>query len=227
VIHRLVFHPLASYPGPLFSKISGIPQLLAAWGGYSHERIRALHEEYGDVVRYAPWRLSFNTVEAVRDIYEDRKANLVKTGFIDIPNALYGRGSLHSMIDREAHASLRRLISYALSDHALKDSEEFAVSRIRVFCDYIGDSQSGGWTKGQNMTDWANMLTVDILGELSFGASFGSLEAGESPIPSLLKQNFIYQHRVCRCPYVMFYITVALTNLCRIFALHEDHHSFH
>jgi hypothetical protein len=106
------------------------------------------------------------------------------------------------MIDREAHAHLRRLISYALSDHALKESEEYAVSRIRAFCEYIGDSQSGGWTKGRNMTDWANMLTVDILGELSFGASFGSLEAGESPIPQLLKQNFIYQHRVCRCPYV-------------------------
>lgn len=150
-------------------------------------------------MQYAPSRLSFRTIEALHDIYEDRKVtpNLVKTGFIMIPHYLYGRGSLHSMVDREEHATLRRLIQHALSDHALKESEELVISRIRAFCDLIGTSaHGGGWTKAQNLTDWSNLLTVDILGELSFGASFGSLEAEDSPIPSLLKANFVYQQRV-------------------------------
>ena len=45
------FHPLAHHPGPLRCKLSKFWIGFLSLGGRSHEYIKRLHEEHGDVVR--------------------------------------------------------------------------------------------------------------------------------------------------------------------------------
>lgn len=52
VVYRLSpFHPLASYPGPLYLKVSKLSLIWIASRGAQHKFIKQLHERYGDVVR--------------------------------------------------------------------------------------------------------------------------------------------------------------------------------
>ena len=52
VLYRISpVHPLAQYPGPFWCKTSKLWWGLLVMRGYSHYRLRALHEQYGDVIR--------------------------------------------------------------------------------------------------------------------------------------------------------------------------------
>lgn len=65
-IYNVTFHPLAKFPG---KKIDGAFQFPWHWHqmrGNSASYIKSLHDEYGEVVRISPFRLSFNTSQAWR-----------------------------------------------------------------------------------------------------------------------------------------------------------------
>ena len=47
-IYRLTFHPLAKYPGPLLSKLSGWPTFWEARSGNRHMETWKQHEIYGE-----------------------------------------------------------------------------------------------------------------------------------------------------------------------------------
>lgn len=52
IVYRLSpFHPLASYPGPVINKLSGLWMAWIAWRGKRHLYVQRLHDEYGDFVR--------------------------------------------------------------------------------------------------------------------------------------------------------------------------------
>ena len=58
----------------------------------------------------------------------------------------------------------------------------------------IAVSAKDEWSKPRDMSDWANNLTIDILGELCFGKTFGALEAGGHMVAELLiSSTRIYQ----------------------------------
>lgn len=88
VIYQLYFHPLASYPGPLWAKISGSRRGYHAWRGDLHHDMWRCHQKYGlqcsstpdcqvfsmltmetcPYVRYSPNYLLFDTTEACKGL---------------------------------------------------------------------------------------------------------------------------------------------------------------
>jgi hypothetical protein len=69
VIYNLDLSPLAGYPGPKLWAATKISFNLHTLRGTSAVAFRRLHEEYGEVVRYAPDALAFNAPEAWDEIY--------------------------------------------------------------------------------------------------------------------------------------------------------------
>lgn len=139
------------------------------------------------MVRYAPNCLSLNSVKALHDIYGDRNANLVKTGWTEASEYINQPANLHTYSDKRQHAQRKRLLAHAFSENALQAAEEFMLEKIRVWCDYLGQDSKHevdqkGWSEAKDMGHWSNLLTLDILGELCFGASFGGMEAGNHTI---------------------------------------------
>ena len=154
----------------------------------------------GDIVRFSPNKLSFRTTGALHDIYTDRRANVVKSGWTSTGLRINPGITTHVLSDRTLHAARRRLLNQAFSESAMKGLEKYVIERIQEWCGYLGepktDSDKDGWSKQRDLGTWSTLLTVDVLGELSFGSSFGAMKAGYSYIMELLLSSARFQTRV-------------------------------
>ncbi|RFU30817.1 hypothetical protein B7463_g5524, partial [Scytalidium lignicola] len=174
VIYRVYFHPLAAFPGPKISAITYIPYLWNLMEGYQIDHVGRLHKEYGDVVRIGPNQLSFTNADAWKDIYGHRqgKPEMDKDRKFYTPHP----GGEHIIIaNRENHSRLRKNLSHGMSDSSIRQQEpliqsyaDLLLRRIEVHC------QDGELP--QNMCSWYNWFTFDVIGDLTFGESFGCLE---------------------------------------------------
>ena len=63
--------------------------------------------------------------------------------------------------------------------------EKYILGNIRDFCTGLGSKASfvtekagekRQWSAAQNMADWSNYLTFDVMGDLCFGKAFKMLE---------------------------------------------------
>lgn len=60
--------------------------------------------------------------------------------------------------------------------------EKYILANVRTFCTNLGqpkassEKSTSGWSVAQNMSDWCNYLTFDVMGDLCFGKAFEMLE---------------------------------------------------
>ncbi|KAF2094506.1 cytochrome P450 [Rhizodiscina lignyota] len=178
-VYRLFFHPLAKYPGPVVAKVTAWRDVYHAYRGDKHLDFHQLHQKYGPVVRYGPNTLSFNHPAALKAIY-GHKANVRKSDFyLSFPVAP-GVFSTHTAIDRAAHARKRRVMSHAFSEAALKSVEDYVLGHVRTYIQQLAGGTSNAWTEPRDVATWSAYLGFDVMGDLSFGKSFGMLE-GDNP----------------------------------------------
>lgn len=184
IIYRLVFHPLARFPGPMLAactevssvKGSRIPRgmklscMSQLWfitvltGGRSPFRISEVHEKYGDVVRIAPNELSFRTANSHKDIYGNPKGGKVFTKsdyFYKTPNIRYP--NIGFVQDPVHHRIQKRTLAPAFSAQAQRDNEDHIRSHIERFVARLG-TMGGPETGGVDMSAAYNWLTFDIVG---------------------------------------------------------------
>ena len=205
-VFRVYFHPLSKYPGPLLWKLTQWTEAKSAWEGRRHVDLQLMHEKYGNVVRIGPNKLSFNTASAVKDIYTDRKANMIKSGWTHTGERINPSITTHSTSDRQVHAARRKLLNDAFSDRAMNSLDKYIVEQIRQWCSKLGDAdgnaedEMAGWSKGREMAQWSTFLTLDVLGELCFGASFGAIKSGGSYVLDLLLESARFQQAVTFLP---------------------------
>lgn len=140
---------------------------------------KLLHDKYGSVVRLSPNELSFNTVQAWTDIYGHRPGRLdlakdpIHVGAVD---PMPGVQTI-SMAGRENHARQRKALSYGFSKQALWAQEDI----VQGFVSKLQDNFDRYAQRGEefDIVKWFNFITFDVIGDLSFGESFGCLENGE------------------------------------------------
>lgn len=134
---------------------------------------------YGPVVRLSPNELAFNSAQAFTDIYGHRAGRLdlekdpIHVGAVDpVPGV-----STISMADRENHARQRKALSHGFSKKALWEQEAVIQGFVDMFIDRVHEFGQGNQVF--DIVKWYNFLTFDIIGDLSFGESFGCLDRGE------------------------------------------------
>ncbi|KXJ94060.1 cytochrome P450 [Microdochium bolleyi] len=178
-VYRLWFHPLAEYPGPFLNRVSWLPGALWTLRGRLPMETRKLHDIYGPVVRLSPNELAFNTPQAFTDIYGHRPGRLdlekdpIHVGAVDpVPGV-----STISMSDRENHARQRKALSHGFSKKALWEQEATVHEFIDLLVNRVHAFAEAGETF--DIVRWYNFVTFDIIGDLSFGESFGCLETGD------------------------------------------------
>lgn len=86
----------------------------------------------------------------------------------------------HSVVSNDVdHSRIRRLLSHAFSDSALREQEELITSYLDLFIKKL-HQQILGTAQGKiNLVQWYNFTTFDILGDLCFDESFGALSKGQ------------------------------------------------
>lgn len=171
--YNLYLHPLSAFPGPKIAAISQIPIAKELWTGKVHVWLRQLHDTYAsDVVRVSPNELSFISPEAWKDIYSTRPGH---PGFPKDPVAFGGKNSILTANNAD-HSRMRRLLSHAFSEKALREQEGLIKVHVQTLIDGI-KKQIAGPAKGKiNIVDWYHWATFDIIGDLAFGEPFNCLQ---------------------------------------------------
>ncbi|KAK0642473.1 Cytochrome P450 monooxygenase rdc4 [Lasiodiplodia hormozganensis] len=178
-IYNVYFHPLSKYPGPKLYAASRIPYALDLSYGTINQAISDAHKKYGDVVRIAPNELSFISGDtAWNDIYGFRGAKKPEFGK---DRDWYNKpvNGTYSMLGagREDHSRMRRVFSHAFSDKALREQEPLIQRYIGMLMQRFGEKARAG--VDVDLVRYYNFTTFDIIGDLTFGESFGCLETDD------------------------------------------------
>ncbi|KAG8530292.1 uncharacterized protein KY384_004794 [Bacidia gigantensis] len=73
---------------------------------------------------------------------------------------------------------IRRLVSHAFSEQALREQEPLITYYFDLLISRLHQEVSGAQQGKVNLVQWLNFTTFDILGDLCFDESFGALESG-------------------------------------------------
>lgn len=76
---------------------------------------------------------------------------------------------------RENHSHYRRLFSHGFSDRSLREQEPIIRGYVDMLVNGLERDSNNGKTP-LDMAEWFNWTTFDIVGDLTFGESFGCLE---------------------------------------------------
>ncbi|KAK2035890.1 cytochrome P450 [Colletotrichum somersetense] len=172
ILYNVTLHPLSKYPGPKLWAATRIPYALMVIRGDEHKTMLALHKRYNaDVVRVSPNQLSYQHPDAWKDIMGHRSGGRSEENGKD-PDRV-DRNNYHIIsADRHDHARYRRVLSHGFSAKSMQEQQPL----IKDYIDLLIKRLCGLASKGPvDMVAWYNFTTFDIIGDLSFGESFGCL----------------------------------------------------
>ncbi|KAF2012093.1 cytochrome P450 monooxygenase-like protein [Aaosphaeria arxii CBS 175.79] len=179
-IYNLYFHPLHHIPGPFWSRASGIPYNLRMRRGTVAPWLLAAHARYGDAVRVNPNEVSFISGEtAWQDIYGFHHGGGSKNGKKNLTSAAYLKdrrwfplplNKTWSIIasDEETHGRMRRNLSHAFSEKALKEQEGIIQGYVGLLVERLKECVEEGRSE-VNVMRWYNYTTFDVIADLMFG----------------------------------------------------------
>ncbi|GLA63287.1 hypothetical protein AtubIFM54640_004427 [Aspergillus tubingensis] len=180
VIYNLFLHPLAHYPGPTLWRAFRFPFILTNISGQLPHRIHDFHTQYGDIVRVAPDELSFIDARAWRDIYTSDREFVRPHQYKDQPP---GKTAPNLIACSEAdHARLRKNLAPGFSEKFTALQEPILQKYIdALFAKLDAKITSSGpdsatQSADLDLVEWINYLAFDVIGDLTWGSSFGCLE---------------------------------------------------
>ena len=148
--------------------------------------IKKLHDEYGPVVRVAYNELSFIDPQAWKDIYgfaEKNQSNTTESYLPKYDKFYLTRGETPSLISEgpERHKLLRRHLSKSFGEQAIQQKEQLVTKYVNLLMEKLHkQSQQSAERDSReplNIAKWFNWTSFDIIGEMTFGESFGCLDS--------------------------------------------------
>lgn len=174
-IYNIYFHPLSRFPGPASHAISRIPYFYRAINGTLPFDMLDFHRRYGNIVRIAPDELAFSHPDAWKDIMGRRNSEEAEMGKamwfyrpIDEPLHILNETS-------EQHKNLRRQMAHGFSEKGMRDQEPLIRKYVDLLLEKLHEQSRKPGGNPVILSDWYNFTTFDIIGDLTFGESFGCL----------------------------------------------------
>ncbi|PLB46346.1 cytochrome P450 monooxygenase [Aspergillus steynii IBT 23096] len=208
IVYRLFLHPFAKYPGPRLAAISNWYTTFYAWRGDLHLQVRHWHEQYGDVMRFGPSSLSFNTHTGMGVIYGAR-ANVHKAEGYASMSASRRTPNTITAVDKTVHGFKRRIMGQVFSDPGLRSVQERFLMNIRDFTALLchddrpwstgsGESEDG-WGPTKDMGRICGWLAFDIISGLCYDEDFHMLHSPELRwFPSCIVQPKVFDWKIDR-----------------------------
>ncbi|KAI1386173.1 cytochrome P450 [Hypoxylon trugodes] len=190
VLYQIFFHPLRSYPGPFTAKLWDIYNAYPAYNQDAHLIARQNQLKYGPVIRHGPNKLVFNSLLALRDIYQNDR--LTKTGAYAV---------------MRADATARNVFNArnnGLIDRFMRRFEPTMVEQVDIFLEQLLIASRKSIPV--DMTDRAKRLGMDIAGLLGFGYDLRLQTSDENyPILKAIGKSGFWAYVFFHCPSLRFW----------------------
>lgn len=188
LLHRLLFHPLRSHPGPFWAKFSDLYNTYHIVKKDEAKNFHLLHDRYGPVVRYGPNRLSVKSADAVRMLYTNTRYTMKADSYLAFPRDPEN-ASLFSIINKQAHTRKRRVLRHGFSESSLQEAQgtikKHVATMLRCIEHLEDDDQEGWrvdglkpgqgkdmWGAPKNWSTWVNRYSFDLASDLSLSETF-------------------------------------------------------
>lgn len=144
--------------------------------------MKQLHDKYGDVVQISPNEVSFTSNTAWQDIYGFRTGK--HKGHLNMQKdpVWYTRSPTGQSIitaDDADHSRFRKVLAHAFSAQALAKQEDILHRYVDLLVNRLKETLSTD-ERPQDMTEWYNWTTFDVIADLMFGEPFGCLQNRET-----------------------------------------------
>ncbi|TQV99045.1 cytochrome P450 3A17 [Cordyceps javanica] len=131
-----------------------------------------MHRKYGPIVRVSPNQIALDGSIGWSNVFShatNKKAEFGK------PFEQYFPGDTTSLIGapKDRHRRIRRQLGHAFSASALAEQEATVTQYVDMLLDKLHQLEKGG--DQFDIIPWLNFTTFDIIGDLAFSDSFGSL----------------------------------------------------
>ncbi|KAL1889734.1 hypothetical protein Sste5346_008720 [Sporothrix stenoceras] len=170
-VHRVFFHPLRTYPGPLLGKLTSLYMTATTALGHNTYTRFDLHRKYGPVVRTGPNELSFADQDTIKAIYGQSSEPCLKAPSFYKGFTMTGTESVFSSTDRDLHVRMRRLLSNGFSQKGVVHFETDIASLVERYLRIVGDAAGAPL----DLYDLTHHLFLDITSHLAFARSFDAL----------------------------------------------------
>lgn len=138
----------------------------------------------GSTFRYRPDGLMINSPTGHHSIYNP-KANVTKGTSYKVWPRKANEMNTWNCTDNAKHANKRRVLNYVFSENAVRSAETYVINHVNRWCELLGENTESEWSEPRDMTQWANHLVFDILGDLCFGKSMETKEPGENELKAV------------------------------------------
>ncbi|KAK4173768.1 cytochrome P450 [Triangularia setosa] len=168
ILNNLLFSPLlASIPGPLLARISGVLITLVDLSGLHAQVLHRLHQKHGPIIRIGPNEHSFSNPDATKAIYVPGTTCIKSSVY-----SAFGRQGMFQMQDPDQHQHRQRRVSHIFSTSSTIHVEPLVQ---RVINNLI---QEGIRDSGH--VALFRIMALDVSGEVLMEKSFSSLDAGDT-----------------------------------------------
>ncbi|RAL03515.1 cytochrome P450 [Aspergillus ibericus CBS 121593] len=182
-IYTLTIHTLSKYPGPLPWRLFPLPSLLCMTRGHLPHTLHTLHTTHGPIIRTAPNELSFTSPAAWRDIYTPSSPSTIFPRPDQLKDQPPGKTAPNLIACSEPqHTTFRKILAPGFSPTAVAYQERTVQKYITLLLTKLehqitqGERGKGRGHVEVDIVEWINYLAFDIIGDITWGRSFGCLE---------------------------------------------------
>lgn len=195
--YRLLFHKLNKFPGPLSWRLTKFAQLVKNMDFLGFRHIDELHKQYGTIVRVGPSEISIIDPSAVHPLLGPSSL-CRKALWYEMVKPLV---SLQQCRDKKAHDFRRKFWNEGFNAQSLRQYE----SRVSKYADKLLQRLSRSTQEPVNVTKWFHYFSFDLMGDLAFGESFGTLETGQDhQAISLMNAGLKYMNVAVAAPWFFY-----------------------
>ncbi|KAJ6145007.1 hypothetical protein N7470_008902 [Penicillium chermesinum] len=174
IVHRLYWHPLASFPGPKLPAATFLYEFYydVIKGGMYIWEIERMHERYGPIVRINPRELHIKDSHYYDEIYAGGSQKRAKD-----PQFTVAFGAPHSLVGTVSHDHHRLRRSF-ISNYFSKRSISYLTPLIHERLDLLTQRFEYAFVNSRVLhleLDFA-ALTADIITQYCYGWSYGYLD---------------------------------------------------
>ncbi|KAI9295006.1 cytochrome P450 [Neoconidiobolus thromboides FSU 785] len=208
VYYNLFVTPLKEIPSPIILQIFPFIYTFIQVAGLDHLLVYYLHLYYGEVVRVSWGVVSFNNLEACKEIYSTYKfpKDTLYSGFHRAGETTF------STLNKEHHRNRRKILAPSFSESKLQQLEpKVKQTGVLPLIQRIENA-----LENQSKIDlglWFHYTTFDVTGMLLFNKSFDILKGSDHPIIHWIDTYFF--HSILRgvLPAINIYTDSGIKNL--------------